>query len=262
MRAERPPLDRAADPPDKHVTVKIENGWLTLEGNVDYGYQKKSAEKSVQNLTGVRGITNLVRVKPPASPFDVKKEMPPVDIAIEATGVDVRVSQLDLRRPEGADVFLGLATGNLVTGEMVKRMGPKPIIMALANPDPEIAPQEAAPLCRILATGYDVKLPVDATLTGEHRLLYRLNRENAPLVSALALLFGIVCFVVYTRMPWKPFFRLIVILPMLSPPFVVAASYVLLFGPRGLAGVLPPGTLARALCDERRWQRPRARRGP
>lgn len=40
--------------------------------------------------------------------------------------------------------------------------------------------------CRILRTGYDVKLPVDATLTGEHRLLYRLNLENAPLVSALA----------------------------------------------------------------------------
>jgi len=40
--------------------------------------------------------------------------------------------------------------------------------------------------CRILSTGYDVKLPVDATLTGEHRLLYRLNLENAPVVSALA----------------------------------------------------------------------------
>ncbi len=39
---------------------------------------------------------------------------------------------------------------------------------------------------------------------------------------------------VYSQMPWKPFFRLIAILPMLSPPFVVAASYILLFGPRGL----------------------------
>lgn len=39
---------------------------------------------------------------------------------------------------------------------------------------------------------------------------------------------------VYSRMPWKRFFRLIAILPMLSPPFVVAASYILLFGPRGL----------------------------
>lgn len=39
---------------------------------------------------------------------------------------------------------------------------------------------------------------------------------------------------VYSDMPWKPFFRLIAILPLLSPPFVVAASYILLFGPRGL----------------------------
>ena len=39
---------------------------------------------------------------------------------------------------------------------------------------------------------------------------------------------------VYTDMPWKPFFRLIGILPLLSPPFVVAASYLILFGPRGL----------------------------
>lgn len=40
--------------------------------------------------------------------------------------------------------------------------------------------------CRVVATGFDLKLPVDATLTGEHRLLYRLNCENAPVISALA----------------------------------------------------------------------------
>lgn len=39
---------------------------------------------------------------------------------------------------------------------------------------------------------------------------------------------------VYSDMRWKPFFRMIGILPLLSPPFVVAASYVILFGPRGL----------------------------
>src|SRR5438270_2300620 len=39
---------------------------------------------------------------------------------------------------------------------------------------------------------------------------------------------------VYTPMPWKPFFRVIGILPLLSPPFVVAAVYILLFGPRGV----------------------------
>src|SRR5256885_452 len=39
---------------------------------------------------------------------------------------------------------------------------------------------------------------------------------------------------VYSKMPWKRFFRVIGILPLLSPPFVVAASYILLFGPRGI----------------------------
>src|SRR4030095_14009423 len=37
-----------------------------------------------------------------------------------------------------------------------------------------------------------------------------------------------------TDMRWKPFFRVIGILPLLSPPFVVAAAYLLLFGPRGI----------------------------
>lgn len=52
--------------------------------------------------------------------------------------------------------------------------------------------------------------------------------------TAVALGFAYAYAVVYSNMPWKPFFRLIVILPMLSPPFVVAASYILLFGQRGL----------------------------
>jgi siderophore synthetase component len=50
---------------------------------------------------------------------------------------------------------------------------------------------EAIPLasqrtCRVVTTGFDLKLPIDAILTGEHRLLYRLNCENAPVTSALA----------------------------------------------------------------------------
>jgi iron(III) transport system permease protein len=52
--------------------------------------------------------------------------------------------------------------------------------------------------------------------------------------TAVLLGFGYAYAMVYSRMPWKPFFRLMAILPLLSPPFVVAASYILLFGPRGL----------------------------
>ena len=52
--------------------------------------------------------------------------------------------------------------------------------------------------------------------------------------TAVALGFCYAYAMVYSRIRWKPFFRVIAILPMLSPPFVVAASYILLFGPRGL----------------------------
>src|SRR5881409_3867131 len=52
--------------------------------------------------------------------------------------------------------------------------------------------------------------------------------------SAVLLGFVYAYAMVYSDMRWKPFFRLIGILPLLSPPFVVAASYILLFGPRGI----------------------------
>jgi len=60
--------------------------------------------------------------------------------------------------------------------------------------------------------------------------------EVTLLSTTTAVLLGFVYAyaMVYSHMPWKPFFRVIGILPLLSPPFVVAASYLLLFGPRGI----------------------------
>ncbi len=56
---------------------------------------------------------------------------------------------------EGADVFFGLSVKGALTQEMIRRMAEKPIIFAMANPDPEITPEEARaarPDC-IIATG-------------------------------------------------------------------------------------------------------------
>ena len=55
----------------------------------------------------------------------------------------------------GADVFLGCSTANVLTADMVKSMADKPVILALANPSPEILPElakQARPDC-IIATG-------------------------------------------------------------------------------------------------------------
>src|SRR5277367_4727163 len=55
----------------------------------------------------------------------------------------------------GADVFLGLSAGGVLTQEMVKRMAARPLILALANPTPEILPEEvrAARNDAVIATG-------------------------------------------------------------------------------------------------------------
>jgi len=56
---------------------------------------------------------------------------------------------------QGADVFIGVSAANVVSPEMVKSMAPKPIVFALANPDPEIRPEAArgARSDLIMATG-------------------------------------------------------------------------------------------------------------
>lgn len=52
-----------------------------------------------------------------------------------------------------ADVFIGLSGPNLVTVDDVKSMAKDPIVFALSNPDPEISPELALPLVRVMATG-------------------------------------------------------------------------------------------------------------
>jgi len=52
-----------------------------------------------------------------------------------------------------ADVFIGVSAPNLISAEDIKLMADDPIVFALANPEPEISPEEAYPYVKILATG-------------------------------------------------------------------------------------------------------------
>ena len=44
--------------PEDRVKVTIRNGWLTLEGKLDWQYQRESAERAVRNLMGVKGVSD------------------------------------------------------------------------------------------------------------------------------------------------------------------------------------------------------------
>jgi osmotically-inducible protein OsmY len=60
---------------DEHIQIKVQQGWVTLEGNVNWQYQREAAESTVRKLVGVVGINNFLVVKPIASPEDIKTQV-------------------------------------------------------------------------------------------------------------------------------------------------------------------------------------------
>ena len=61
--------------PHDRIQVVVEDGWVTLKGEADWYYQKEEAERTVRNLTGVKGVSNLITVAVKPTPSDVKKRI-------------------------------------------------------------------------------------------------------------------------------------------------------------------------------------------
>jgi len=59
--------------PHERIKVTVEKGWVTLEGDVDYYYQAEEAERTVRQLTGVKGVTDLLTVRAQPAPQDIKQ---------------------------------------------------------------------------------------------------------------------------------------------------------------------------------------------
>jgi len=58
--------------PQDTISVKVRDGWVTLEGTVDWNYQRKRAADVVRPLTGLRGLTNTLTVAPRATSSDIR----------------------------------------------------------------------------------------------------------------------------------------------------------------------------------------------
>lgn len=65
-------LETRANVPDNRIKVTVKNRWITLEGDVEWQYQRAAAESAVKNLTGVKGVTNQIVIKTRVSPAQVK----------------------------------------------------------------------------------------------------------------------------------------------------------------------------------------------
>jgi osmotically-inducible protein OsmY len=68
-------LRRDIEVPDDKIKARVDEGWVWLDGEVDWEFQKSAAERAVRYLTGVRGVTNGVRIKKAVWASDVKNRI-------------------------------------------------------------------------------------------------------------------------------------------------------------------------------------------
>ncbi len=57
------------------IKVLVHSGWVTLEGQVEWNYQRDRAEQSVRRIKGVKGVTNSIQLKPAVTPSEIKRKI-------------------------------------------------------------------------------------------------------------------------------------------------------------------------------------------
>jgi osmotically-inducible protein OsmY len=63
------------DVPTEGIKARVEDGWVWLEGQTEWQYQRSAADRAVRHLTGVKGVTNLISIKQRASAPDVSQRI-------------------------------------------------------------------------------------------------------------------------------------------------------------------------------------------
>jgi osmotically-inducible protein OsmY len=88
-------LDNNVQVPEGKVHARVQNGWVTLDGEVDYDYQRREVERMVRQVRGVVGVTDTITVKPPTTPERVREVIEEAfkrEAEIDARHITVEVS--------------------------------------------------------------------------------------------------------------------------------------------------------------------------
>jgi osmotically-inducible protein OsmY len=59
----------------QNMKVTVANGWITLEGDAEWNYQRQRAEEAVRFVKGAKGVVNLIEVKPKVTPSEIKRKI-------------------------------------------------------------------------------------------------------------------------------------------------------------------------------------------
>ena len=88
--------------PVEKIKVTVSKGWVTLEGEVEWQFQKEDAERVVRRLTGVKGVSNLIAVKPKApTPSELKEKIE--DALVRSAQTDAERIEVEV---QGSKVIL------------------------------------------------------------------------------------------------------------------------------------------------------------
>jgi osmotically-inducible protein OsmY len=85
-------LEWNVDVPHEQIKVMVQDGWVTLSGEVEWLYQKNAAYDAIRNLTGVRAVTNQIVVKPS------KPSMEALEVKVRIQEAFERNVRLDIQR--------------------------------------------------------------------------------------------------------------------------------------------------------------------
>ena len=81
--------------PDEQVKSRVQDGWITLEGEVQWEHQRRAAFNAVRNLQGVRGVTSLIELKSHVAEEDVTSRIKAAlhrRAELEAKAIDVDIA--------------------------------------------------------------------------------------------------------------------------------------------------------------------------
>jgi osmotically-inducible protein OsmY len=81
----------------------VRNGWITLEGEVEWNFQREGAEDAVRRVRGVCGVTNAIEIKPRVTPSDIKRK---IEEAFRRNA-EVDASRIDVETRDGTVVLKG-----------------------------------------------------------------------------------------------------------------------------------------------------------
>ena len=100
----------------ERIKVVVRSGWVTLEGQVEWRYQRMTAESAVRRIKGVKGITNSIALKPQVEPKEIRRKIKEAfhrNAQIEADGITVEAN--------GGEVILKGTVGSWIERDEAER---------------------------------------------------------------------------------------------------------------------------------------------